>query len=146
MSSSSYFNFSQESISLAETALRGATQEVNNPLRMVFIVRKDLSMSVGKTISQCCHASSSLSILLSKHYPDLYQTWQNQGHTKITLKVDSYNTFSEIQKKVVEKQLPFYLVLDAGKTQIDSGSETVLAIGPATKQQLDGITNQLKMY
>jgi PTH2 family peptidyl-tRNA hydrolase len=36
----------------------------------------------------------------------------------------------EIKKKAKEAGLCSYLVMDAGRTQIASGSKTVLAIGP----------------
>ncbi len=38
-----------------------------------------------------------------------------------------------------------YTVVDAGRTQIEEGSETVLAIGPAPKDVVDKITGHLKL-
>lgn len=38
-----------------------------------------------------------------------------------------------------------YLVEDAGHTQIKAGSRTVLAIGPAFSNEIDPITEHLKL-
>ena len=40
----------------------------------------------------------------------------------------------------------FYLVEDAGRTQIQPGSKTVLALGPAPVSVLDDIASHLKLY
>lgn len=41
--------------------------------------------------------------------------------------------------------LATYLVQDAGRTQVEPGSRTVLAIGPAPKSQIDLVTGDLKL-
>ena len=38
-----------------------------------------------------------------------------------------------------------YLVEDAGHTQIEAGSKTVMAIGPAFSDEIDAITEHLKL-
>ena len=38
-----------------------------------------------------------------------------------------------------------YIVHDAGRTQIAAGSQTVLAIGPAPKSEIDQITGHLPL-
>lgn len=39
--------------------------------------------------------------------------------------------------------LPSYIVHDAGRTQIAAGSQTVLAIGPGYKSDIDRVTGHL---
>lgn len=41
--------------------------------------------------------------------------------------------------------MPYYIVHDAGRTQIPAGSQTVLAIGPAPKSTVDKITGHLRL-
>jgi PTH2 family peptidyl-tRNA hydrolase len=41
--------------------------------------------------------------------------------------------------------LNYYLVHDAGRTQIAAGSATVLAIGPALVEDIDTLTGHLKL-
>ena len=38
-----------------------------------------------------------------------------------------------------------YIVRDAGRTQIEAGSRTVLALGPGEKSAIDMITGHLKL-
>jgi PTH2 family peptidyl-tRNA hydrolase len=42
-------------------------------------------------------------------------------------------------------KLPYYLVADAGRTQIAAGSITVCAVGPAPISEIDKITKQFKL-
>jgi len=45
-----------------------------------------------------------------------------------------------------EAGVPYYVVVDAGRTQIAAGSRTVLAVGPAPKKLVDQVTGSLKLY
>ena len=42
-------------------------------------------------------------------------------------------------------KLPFYVVADAGRTQIAAGSNTVVAIGPAPVSAINQITGRLPL-
>ena len=44
-----------------------------------------------------------------------------------------------------QAELPWFVVADAGRTQIAAGSKTVLAIGPAPKSHIDAITGGLSL-
>lgn len=44
-----------------------------------------------------------------------------------------------------EAELPWFVVADAGRTQIAAGSKTVIAIGPAPKSYIDNITGGLPL-
>lgn len=50
-----------------------------------------------------------------------------------------------LEKKAKAAGIGTYIVFDAGRTQIPAGSQTVLAIGPAPKSQIDQITGHLKL-
>ena len=76
----------------------------------------------------------------------LLQIWRNYGQPKIVTKIDSLSDLKEIKKNANKANIPTYTVCDAGKTQIPSGSYTVLAVGPAPDSILDGVTSHLKLY
>jgi peptidyl-tRNA hydrolase, PTH2 family len=50
-----------------------------------------------------------------------------------------------MQAKANELRIPSYLVADAGHTQIEAGSLTVLGMGPVTADQVNAITGSLKL-
>ncbi len=41
--------------------------------------------------------------------------------------------------------IPNYIVVDAGRTQIAAGSETVLALGPGNVSEINQVTGNLKL-
>jgi PTH2 family peptidyl-tRNA hydrolase len=51
----------------------------------------------------------------------------------------------EILQKAHAKEIPLYLVEDAGRTQIAAGSRTVLGLGPAPAYVFESVTSHLKL-
>lgn len=48
-----------------------------------------------------------------------------------------------LREKAKELNIVSYLVADAGKTQIPSGTRTVLGLGPDTVERIDAVTRSL---
>lgn len=51
----------------------------------------------------------------------------------------------ETKLKKLDIGINTYLVEDAGHTQIEAGSKTVLAIGPAFSDEIDPLTEHFKL-
>ena len=51
----------------------------------------------------------------------------------------------EIKQKIDALNINNYLVRDAGHTQIKAGSMTVLGVGPVFPEEIDPITQHLKL-
>jgi len=123
-------------------------------LKMVLLVRADLSMGKGKMCAQACHAavgvvseilmtpSSSSSSSLHLSY---LKRWENQGAMKIALKVNSEEELIDYEKQARLRSLPHCLIRDAGHTQVAPNTRTVLAIGPAPDEVINEITGTLKL-
>jgi len=71
--------------------------------------------------------------------------WERWGQAKICVKVNSEAELLEIQMAARALSLVNYVVQDAGRTQIESGSLTVLAIGPVAADTVDQLTGHLKL-
>lgn len=71
--------------------------------------------------------------------------WESSGCAKICVRVDSESDLMNVRKGASVRGLNYYLVHDAGRTQIAAGSATVLAVGPALVQDVDLLTGQLKL-
>jgi len=94
---------------------------------MGLIVRMDLKMSKGKTTAQCCHAAIALNSIVNE---EILNQWKMNGQPKYVLKCQSQEELHNIAKEARKANVPCYIIRDAGRTQIPSGSETVLGIGP----------------
>jgi len=56
--------------------------------------------------------------------------WEDYGSKKIVVKVPSYEVLKELYDKCQKEKIPSYMISDAGKTQVEPGTVTVLGIGP----------------
>ncbi|CAL1299993.1 unnamed protein product, partial [Larinioides sclopetarius] len=130
---------------------------VQGDLKMVLVVQNGLKMGKGKMAAQenalgtkresskpkpqvppklphlyslCAHASVMAYQHCSIKNPRLLKEWLRSGQRKVVVKVDSEEALMELAAKARNAGLIISLVCDAGRTQIPSGSRTVLAVGP----------------
>lgn len=75
----------------------------------------------------------------------LLKRWERLGQAKVALKVDSEEELLTLQAQALSLGLCAEVIHDAGRTQIASGSATVLGIGPAPKSKVDEVTGSLKL-
>ena len=71
--------------------------------------------------------------------------WERQGQAKIALQAKSEDELETLQATAISLGLVAEVIADAGRTQIASGSHTVLGIGPAPKSVIDKVTGHLKL-
>jgi len=108
---------------------KAVMKAINRDIKMVFFVRQDLKMGKGKIGSQCGHASIGLYKKLIRNDKDnLIDDWDINGSKKIVLKVSSEKDFSDILKYCEYNNILYHEVIDAGKTQIEKNSRTVISI------------------
>jgi peptidyl-tRNA hydrolase len=112
---------------------------------MVLCVNQELSMGKGKIAAQCCHAAVGCYKRAKKQCPKALQAWEHTGCAKIALKCPTEEEIELIAVKAMERDIPCYLVEDAGRTQIAAGSRTVLGLGPAPAYVFEEITSHLKL-
>jgi len=135
-------------------------------IRQVIIIRKDLNMRQGKSCSQASHASMlsllkmmrkmyvkdnhrNESIILQTEYgKDSYLgEWLEGSFTKICLSCDDEVELLDLYKKADDNNLPVVLVTDNGLTEFNGKkTNTCIAIGPASREDIDKITKHLKLF
>ena len=99
----------------------------------------------GKIAAQCSHATlACYKTLLRANHPIL-RRWENLGQAKVALKVGSEEDMLMLQAQAVSLGLCAQVIHDAGRTQIASGSATVVGIGPAPKSKVDEVTGHLTL-
>lgn len=114
-------------------------------LKLVLVVRTDLGMTKGKIAAQCGHATlACYKSLLSVSSP-LLARWERSGQAKIAVQVKSEEELLVLQAQAMSLGLCARVIHDAGRTQIASGSATVLGIGPGPRGVIDGVTGGLKL-
>lgn len=114
-------------------------------MKMVLIVRSDLGLRKGKIASQCAHAAVMCVTRSVSVNEEKLKNWLAQGQPKIVVKVDGLEELRHIAACALEQQVVAEIVRDAGKTQVPSGTETVLGIGPDKSTVIDSIAGHLKL-
>merc|ERR1712176_333046 len=115
------------------------------PYKLVLVVNKSLKMKSGKIAAQCGHASVACYKSALRQCPNALKAWENTGCAKVAVSCPNEEEMLCIMRKAYEKQIPLYLVEDAGRTQIAAGSKTVLGLGPAPVREFVGVTDHLKL-
>lgn len=111
-------------------------------MKQVMVVRNDLKMGKGKIAAQCCHGSLGA---YKKTNHDKIRKWENEAYAKVVCKVNSLEELLELKKQAIINKVSYYLVVDAGRTQVPTSTTTVLALGPDEDEILDKITGDLKL-
>jgi PTH2 family peptidyl-tRNA hydrolase len=75
----------------------------------------------------------------------MLQRWESLGQAKVTVQVKSEEEMLLLQAQAVSLGLCAKVIHDAGRTQIASGSATVLGIGPGPRSVVDMVTGNLKL-
>lgn len=115
------------------------------PTKMVLVVRTDLKMGKGKAAAQCCHATLSAYKKAKRKCPEILANWERSGQPKIVTKADSEGQLLDLLKAATNLDLVSSIIQDAGRTQIEAGSRTVVAVGPGPEKLVDQVTSCLKL-
>jgi PTH2 family peptidyl-tRNA hydrolase len=118
------------------------TAASSGPLKMVLVVRMDLNMSPGKIAAQCVHAA--LGCVRNSNQAEV-DAWESMGEATICLKCNTLDEMNTLRIAANNAGLCTYFVRDAGRTEVEPGSQTVLAIGPAALSRIDSVTGRLKL-
>ena len=111
-------------------------------MKQIIIMRGDLSISRGKIAAQACHAS-----LGSYKRADerKIRKWEQEGGKKVVVKVNDLKELYEVYELAKVTDMPYFLVTDAGHTELPESTVTCLGIGPDDDEKVDKITKELKL-
>jgi PTH2 family peptidyl-tRNA hydrolase len=112
-------------------------------MKQAIVARADLGMGEGKLAAQVAHASLSA-------YEDAgsraRKRWKGEGQKKVVLQASGEDAVFALAEKANAEGLPNAVVRDAGHTQLDPGTVTALAVGPADDDLVDRVTGDLSLY
>ncbi len=107
-------------------------------------MRNDLNMRKGKMIAQGAHASMKATIENMDH-PSV-KAWLSGLFAKICVRADSEEQLLEIYEAAKAAGLITALITDSGATEFHGvATNTCIAVGPATVEELQPITGALKL-
>lgn len=128
-----------------------------DPIVMYLIVREELGMSIGKTAAQCAHASQMLQLKFNEMEREeacgwtndtdiermkIFQEWLDGSFRKVVLKADD-KEWLKVQAAFVEGVMRF-TVVDAGLTELNPNTETVMGIWPMRKSEVPKLIKKLQ--
>ncbi|WP_332898213.1 peptidyl-tRNA hydrolase Pth2 [Haladaptatus sp. CMSO5] len=112
-------------------------------MKQAIVARTDIGMGTGKLAAQVAHASLSA-------YEDANSRarskWKGEGQKKVVLKASSEAELFELADKARAEGLPYAIIRDAGHTQLEPGTVTTLAVGPAQDNLVDKVTGDLSLF
>jgi len=112
-------------------------------MKQAIVARADLGMGEGKLAAQVAHAS----LMAYENADDRTRSaWKGDGQKKVVLRVDGESHLFELADRAEIEGLPHAVVRDAGHTQLDPGTVTTLAVGPAEDDRVDSVTGDLPLY
>ena len=113
--------------------------------KQIILIRTDLKMGTGKKCAQSCHASVSASDLVRIQNKSVWKNWKNSGQKKVVLKINSKEELNDMIMKLEKHKFLYFIVKDAGLTQLPPGTTTAVGIGPTLSTEIDKITGDLKL-
>ncbi len=110
--------------------------------KQAIVIRNDLKMSKGKAVAQACHACVGSLANVSKYVKN---KWTSEGQKKIVLKANSKKQVLMLSEKCKKYKIPFFLVRDAGMTELRRGTITAIGIGPDKEERINKVTGNLPL-
>ena len=111
-------------------------------MKLALVVRTDLGMGRGKIAAQVAHAAVT-AVLISRDAD--VAAWLSQGQPKVVLKVTTGEELLDLARQAVADGTVAEVVRDAGRTQVEPGTATCCAIGPADDDRVDRVTAGLPL-
>ena len=142
-----------------------------DPIVMYLIVRESLGISIGKIGAQCAHASQMLQLkynqfekvvtnfdclenigvppsfeekkefdLVNSQYV-IFNKWLDSSFRKVVLRADD-KEWAKLKETFKDNMV---VVIDAGLTELEPGSETVIGLWPMYKSQAPKLLKRLQV-
>ncbi len=113
--------------------------------KQVIAVRTDIKMGKGKLAVQVAHAAVEASSIARSRNRSWYDKWKDGGQAKVVVKAGSLEELYGLRNGAEKLDLPTAIIEDRGLTQLEPGTTTCLAIGPAPSSSIDKVTGNLKL-
>ncbi len=113
---------------------------MKDPVLVIFM-RTDLNMGRGKIAVQAGHA---VALTMFRTDAEISELWLVNNQVKIVLAVNTLEELLLVEETAIRNKLPCQIVQDAGRTEVDSGTITCLAVGIESRRRLLKLTEGWK--
>ena len=117
-------------------------------MSVYIFVNEELNMSKGKIASQVGHAILEMHRFLIKNNID-HSKWTNSGEKIVTLKISKQlinSILTEYNDKLIKSNtFNIFPIYDAGRTEVEPGSLTVIASTPISDDKKPEFIKKLKL-
>ncbi len=113
--------------------------------KMIIVVRWDLKLSSGKMAAQVAHAAVNCAFAAKKRKPAWFDKWYMEGQRKVVVKTPKLEDLYILKSQAEALDLTTSIVTDAGLTEVQPNTVTVLGIGPGPGDIIDKVTGELKL-
>lgn len=117
-------------------------------MSVYIFVNEELNMSKGKIASQVGHAILEMHRFLINNNID-HSKWTNSGEKIVTLKISKQlinSILIEYNDKLIKSNtFNIFPIYDAGRTEVEPGSLTVIASTPITDDKKPDFIKKLKL-
>lgn len=106
------------------------------------IVRENLNLPIGKLCAQVQHGCGSIyeyAVENMMFNSGDFKRWKDGGHTKVVLRA------SDKEFKKIQEELKCFVITDAGRTCVPSGTQTVLSLFPMNRNSVPKIIQKLQV-
>lgn len=113
--------------------------------KLVVATRRDLKLSPGKLAVQVAHAAVACALRLQQEHPKVFATWLREGQKKVVVRVETLKDLASLQRDAEGQRLVTAWIEDAGHTEVEPGTATVLGVGPGPNETVDRVTGHLPL-
>jgi peptidyl-tRNA hydrolase, PTH2 family len=111
-------------------------------MKQVLVVNAALRLPKGKLAAQVAHAAVGAFL---EAPTSAQQRWLEEGMPKVVLKGNSVEELRRLQTLAQRRHIPTCLISDAGRTVVPAGTVTCIGLGPASDNEIDKLTGDLKL-
>jgi peptidyl-tRNA hydrolase, PTH2 family len=111
-------------------------------MKQVIVVNAALRLPKGKLAAQVAHAAVGAFL---EAPTSAQQRWVEEGMPKVVLKGSSVEELLRLQTLARQRHIPTCLISDAGRTVVAAGTVTCVGLGPASDNDIDKLTGELKL-
>ena len=111
-------------------------------MKQVIVVNQSLKLPKGKLAAQVAHAAVGAFIEASD---EARVDWLEEGMPKVVVQALDETELRRLLDLALQNGITALLVEDAGRTVVPEGTVTCLGLGPASDEEIDRLTGELKL-